>query len=102
MKPDIVAIGSPAALISGRGSVVHDMGTSFSAPVVCGLTACLWQALRHRTALEIINLIRMTSNNWTTPNNIFGYGKPNFWKAYMTGRLLETQGMEIEEHIHEK
>ena len=102
MKPDIVAIGSPAALISGRGSVVHDMGTSFSAPVVCGLTACLWQALRHRTALEIINLIRMTSNNWTTPNNIFGYGKPNFWKAYMTGRLFETQGMEIEEHIHEK
>lgn len=102
VKPDVVAVGSPAALISGRGSVVFDMGTSFAAPVVCGLTACLWQALRHRTAIEIINLIRLTSDNYKTPNNIFGYGKPNFWKAYMTGRLFETQGMQIEEVSHEK
>ena len=86
MKPDIVAIGSPAALISGRGSVVHDMGTSFSAPVVCGLTACLWQALPHLTAEELIQLIRLTAGNSVHPDNIYGYGVPDFWRAYSMGK----------------
>lgn len=87
VKPDIVAIGSPAALISGRGTVVRDMGTSFSTPVVCGLVACLWQSMPNKTALEIINLIRSTADNYQTPNNIYGYGMPNFWRAFMIGTL---------------
>ena len=28
VKPDVMALGSPASLISGRGSVIRDMGTS--------------------------------------------------------------------------
>ena len=87
VKPDVVAIGSPTALISGRGAVVRDMGTSFSTPVVCGLVACLWQSMPHKSAIEIINLIRSTSDNHLTPNNIYGYGMPNFWQAFMIGNL---------------
>jgi subtilisin family serine protease len=86
VKPDVMAIGSPAVLISGRGSVVRDMGTSFSTPVVCGLVACLWQALPNMRAIDIINLIRKSSDNYHTPNNIYGYGKPNFWQAYRIGK----------------
>jgi len=87
VKPDVVAIGAPAFLINGRGAITEDMGTSFSTPVVCGLVACLWQALPHRTAEEIIELIRLSSNNIEHPDNIYGYGIPNFWKAYMLGRM---------------
>ena len=87
VKPDVMAIGSPAVLISGRGAVVRDMGTSFSTPVVCGLVACLWQAFPNKTAIDIINLIRKTSNNYQTPDNVYGYGKPDFWRAYMTGKI---------------
>ena len=87
VKPDVMAYGSPATLISGRGYIVRDMGTSFATPIVCGLTACLWQGLPHKTARDIMDLIRRTADNHLTPNNIFGYGKPNFWKAYMTGSL---------------
>ena len=87
VKPDVMALGSPTALISGRGTIVRDMGTSFSTPVVAGLVACLWQALPQKTALEIIQLVRQASNNYQHPDNIYGYGMPNFWRAYMIGKL---------------
>ena len=85
VKPDVVAIGAPARLVNGRGVIIDDMGTSFSTPVVCGLMACLWQALRNKTAEEMIELIRHTSNNHEHPDNIYGYGVPNFWRAYQIG-----------------
>ena len=87
VKPDVMALGSPASLISGRGTIVRDMGTSFSTPIVTGLVACLWQAFPEKTALDIINLVRQTSNNYEKPDNIYGYGLPNFWRAYMIGRI---------------
>ena len=87
VKPDVMAPGSPAVLISGRGAVVRDMGTSFSTPIVSGLVACLWQAFPKKSAIDIISLIRKTADNYQTPNNIYGYGKPNFWQAYTIGKL---------------
>ena len=87
VKPDVMALGSPTSLISGRGAIIRDMGTSFSTPVVAGLVACLWQAFPEKTALEIINLVRQTSNGYEKPDNVYGYGMPNFWRAYMIGRL---------------
>ena len=87
VKPDVVAIGSPATIVTGRGTVAQDMGTSFAAPIICGLTACLWQALPDKTALEIMELIRETGSNKDHPDNITGYGVPNFWRAYMIGNV---------------
>ena len=57
-----------------------------STPVVSGMVACLWQALRDKTALEIIDLVRRCSDNYSTPDNIYGYGVPDFWRAYVMGR----------------
>ena len=89
VKPDVMALGSPACLISGRGTIIRDMGTSFSTPIVCGLVACLWQALPDKTAIDIINLVRQTASQYQEPDNIYGYGIPNFWRAYMIGRINE-------------
>lgn len=86
VKPDVVAVGAPAFLVNGRGNIMQDMGTSFAAPIVCGLAACLWEALPEKTAKEIIELIRMSSNNYEHPDNIYGYGIPKFWRAYMYGK----------------
>lgn len=91
VKPDVVAIGSPAIIVTGTGSIVKDMGTSFAAPIICGLTACLWQALPNKTASEIMELIRQTSNNKEHPDNITGYGVPNFWRAYMIGKMKTNE-----------
>ena len=87
IKPDVVAIGAPAFLVNGRGVIMEDMGTSFSAPTICGLVACLWQGLPEKSAIEIINLIRQNSDNYDHPDNIYGYGVPDFWRAYMKGRV---------------
>lgn len=82
IKPDVVAQGAPAVLLSGRGTLVHDMGTSFSTPIVCGLVACLWQALPNKTALQLIDIIRRSANQYNEPTNLYGFGIPDFWKAY--------------------
>lgn len=88
IKPDVMAQGAPAALLSGRGTLVHDMGTSFSTPIVSGLVACLWQALPNKNAREIIQLVRESASQYNEPTNIFGYGIPDFWKAYTSHQNL--------------
>jgi hypothetical protein len=40
-----------------------------------------------KTAAEIIELIRQSSDNREHPDNIYGYGVPNFWQAYMKGKV---------------
>ena len=91
VKPDVVALGAPARVISGRGTITSSMGTSFSSPVVCGLVACLWQAMPDKTASEIIEIIRRTGNNYQHPDNIYGYGVPDFWQAFMEGKVKSEE-----------
>ena len=86
VKPDVMAQGSPTAVITGRGTIIKDVGTSFSTPLVAGLAACLWQALPGKTATDMVRLIRDCADNTAAPDNIYGYGIPDFWKAYEMGK----------------
>ena len=86
IKPDVVAIGAAAFLVNGRGVIMEDMGTSFSTPTLCGLVACLWEGLPEMNATQIMNLIRQNGDNHEHPDNIYGYGVPDFWRAYMKGK----------------
>lgn len=51
-------------------------GTSFSAPVITGLAACLLEKDSTLTGKELKNIITF-SGNLVRPNNITGYGVPN-------------------------
>ena len=82
VKPDIMSLGSPAAVVSGRGAIISDMGTSFAAPIISGMVACLWQSAPKATAYQVMEAIRKSGDNHETPNNVFGYGIPDFEKAY--------------------
>ena len=82
VKPDIMSLGSPAAVVSGRGAIISDMGTSFAAPIISGMVACLWQSAPKATAYQVMDAIRKSGDNYETPNNVFGYGIPDFEKAY--------------------
>ena len=85
VKPDVMAMGAHSTVVNGRGKVVNANGTSFSSPITCGMVACLWQALPHKTAAEIMDLVRASADRFEKPDNIFGYGIPDFWKAYKLG-----------------
>ncbi|MDR1004920.1 MAG: S8 family serine peptidase [Prevotellaceae bacterium] len=77
IKPDVVAIGRSAEVMDANGSQRHADGTSFAAPILCGMVACLWQALPSLTAKELIALVRRLGNRVDAPDNIYGYGIPD-------------------------
>lgn len=82
IKPDVVALGELTSVIQPNGSLGKAYGTSFSSPIVCGLVACLWQARPQLTAHQLIQLVRQSGDRIDYPDNIYGYGLPDFWKAY--------------------
>lgn len=86
VKPDIAAMGSMSTVIDGSGYLTVADGTSFASPTACGMVACLWQALPGKTAVEIMDLVRRSGNRASRPDNVYGYGLPDFWKAYQMGK----------------
>ena len=50
------------------------------------MVACLWQSLPTKTAKQIIDIVLNSCNQYDTPDNIFGYGTPDFYKAYIDNR----------------
>ena len=90
VKPDVVALGAATATIDPEGNLLPKDGTSFSAPIIAGLTACLRQALPHLSAREIIALIHQNSTRYLDPDSLLGYGIPDFYAAYRQGSDIET------------
>ena len=85
IKPDVMAIGMPSAVYSTNGTVTYSAGTSFASPILCGMVACLWQALPNLNAYQIMDLVRKSSNHADHPDELYGYGIPDFFKAYTKG-----------------
>lgn len=82
VKPDVVAVGVGSDVIRTDGNQGRANGTSFSSPIMCGMVTCLWQACPTLTAKEVIELVRRSGDRAGFPDNIYGYGVPDIWKAY--------------------
>lgn len=87
IKPDVVAVGLGSDIIRTDGNQGRANGTSFSSPIMCGMVACLWQACPTLTAKEVIELVRQSGDRAKYPDNIYGYGVPDMWKAYNEYKL---------------
>jgi serine protease AprX len=85
VKPDVSSLGVSSTVIDGTGIITTANGTSFASPILCGMVACLWQALPGKTAYQIMDLVRRSGDRFDHPDNVFGYGVPDFWKAYQMG-----------------
>lgn len=85
VKPDVAAQGALTAVSNSAGQVVGGFGTSFSAPIVSGLTACLLQARPNAHAQDVLQLIRRSASQYFQPDSLLGYGIPNFRKASLLG-----------------
>lgn len=82
IKPDVVAVGMAADVMGTDGVAGNANGTSFASPIMCGMVACLWQACPQLTAHQLIDLVRTSGDRASFPDNIYGYGVPDLWKAY--------------------
>ena len=81
LKPTISAQGGNTTVLNANNSINTSNGTSFSSPLIAGMTACLWQANYNKSAQEIINAIISSSHLVNNPNNSYGNGIPNFFLA---------------------
>ncbi|MFK5982300.1 MAG: S8 family serine peptidase [Flavobacteriaceae bacterium] len=93
IKPDIMAQGSSAAVISTGGYVDYSSGTSFSSPIMAGVVTCLWQSRPQTPNNQIMDIIRESAHLYNNPTDQMGYGIPNFEDAYLA---LQQLGIEDE------
>lgn len=90
VKPDVAAMGWGTTGIAPDGqSITLLNGTSFSAPLVSGLVACLWQMHPGRSASEIMDAVRRTASQNAAPDAALGFGIPDMMAAH---QLLAITG----------
>ncbi len=77
IKPDVVAMGRRNTVPSSDGKLMRGNGTSFSGPLVAGLVACLKQAHPNVSNSNLFNAILKSCNQYSAPDNEYGYGIPN-------------------------
>jgi hypothetical protein len=82
IKPDLCAMGSGNPLPNvdspfNPTAYWNASGTSFSAPLIAGVCACLMQARPSATAVEIIQSLRVTASQAGSPDDVYGYGIPD-------------------------
>ena len=84
IKPDVMAQGVATVNANQSGTLNVANGTSFSAPVMAGLVACLWEAFPDLTNEELMQYIRESANLYDNPTAQMGYGIPDLYQAYQT------------------
>ncbi len=80
-KPDVVARAQSAFVVNENDEIITNSGTSFSSPIIAGAVACLMQALPDLTIDQIKQYIRQSSSQFSTPDNLLGFGIPDFGLA---------------------
>lgn len=83
VKPNIVAMGKQTVFAASDSTIARGNGTSFSSPIIAGMSATLWQAFPSATNMDIFDAIEQSANLYHSPNDSMGYGIPDFWKAFV-------------------
>ncbi len=81
VKPNVVAMGEKTVLSAPDGTIIRGSGTSFSAPIIAGMMACLAQAVPTATNDMLIRATELSSSRISNPDSLVGYGIPDFAKA---------------------
>ncbi|MEM8565402.1 MAG: S8 family serine peptidase [Bacteroidota bacterium] len=88
LKPEVVALGASTSVINSQGNLDVSGGTSFSAPLITGMAACIWESKPDLTAMQLRDTIISIGDNFDTPNNQYGNGIPRYGDILITS--LET------------
>jgi serine protease AprX len=96
VKPEIATIGESVELVNEHGKIIKGNGTSYSAPLIAGATACLLQGNRMKTPFEIKHAMTLSANQYYHANEFLGYGIPDMKLAhqllayYTNDTLIQT------------
>lgn len=90
IKPDVSAMAEDCLIVGQDGSIFTGSGTSFAAPLVASLAAGLRQAFPKASASEICSLIINSSSQASQPDNLLGYGIPDFGQAKEINNQFEV------------
>ncbi|OFX32607.1 MAG: hypothetical protein A2X08_08710 [Bacteroidetes bacterium GWA2_32_17] len=100
VKPDVAAMGKGTAVVDVGGNVVNGNGTSFSCPIIAGMSACLWQAFPNATNMQIREAIIKSASQYYNPDTLLGYGIPNFYAAFFILNGIADNNMNKEQIIN--
>ncbi len=78
IKPDVAALGVNTSVIKPTGALGSASGTSLSAPLITSLVAGVWQRYPNLSNLDVMDAIRKSGSQANNPDNLIGYGIPNF------------------------
>jgi subtilisin family serine protease len=90
IKPDLSSMGQGSYVCKPDYTFSAGDGTSYATPILAGAVACLWQANPTKTNMQILQALKATSSQATSPDNNYGWGIPNMCAAhnYMNGNTL--------------
>lgn len=94
MKPNVAAQGQSTALAGPGGTVNYGSGTSFSSPIIAGMTTCLWQAHPELNNYELMQIIQQSGSYAANPNYQYGYGIPDYTYALLISGNIDLTSVE--------
>lgn len=96
IKPDVMGWGQGSTIIGISGQVSYGSGTSFSAPIVCGMVACLVEAHPLRSNMQVIESVIQSSDRYSNPDTAYGYGIPTACAADSVLDVLDSLALTAE------
>jgi serine protease AprX len=77
VKPDNVTQGVSVPVQTSESEVVRANGTSFSCPVLSGMSACVMQAVPEANNKDIIDALHICADRYNSPDFLYGFGIPD-------------------------
>jgi len=96
IKPDVSAMGYGTYISTSTGSLGSGSGTSFSAPLIAGMCACLWQANPSLSNMDMIRVIKESCDRYSKPDDYYGFGIPNFSIANLIAKNVNIHSIDNE------
>ncbi|HEX8548792.1 MAG TPA: S8 family serine peptidase [Cytophagaceae bacterium] len=94
-KPDVAAMGDNLKIAFSNNTFGFGSGTSFSAPMIAGLAAGIWQSMPGLTAKQLRESIKRSGSQYHAPDYRSGFGIPNFLRTASITELIENQNTQI-------
>ena len=74
--------------INTNGSFAKLNGTSFAAPVMCGMVVCLWQAYPKLTNKQLLTVVRNSGLEYNPVKPQLGFGRVSINKAIKQAEVM--------------